>query len=93
MDILSQTLTVIIYTLLIILIIVLIAFLFRAFNTLKKLDSTIDDVNEKMDKLNGIFNIVDRSTDAINMVTDKVIGTITTGINKMLKKGKRKKEN
>lgn len=93
MEILGQTLPVIIYILLIILIIVLIVFMIKAFDTLKKLDSTIADVNSKMKKLNGVFNIVDRSADAINMATDKVIEIITSSIGKLFKrKTKTKKE-
>lgn len=87
-----QTLPVIIYVLLIILIVVLIVFMFKAFNILKKIDTTIDDVNAKMNKLNGVFNIVDRSADAINMLTDKMIVSITTGITKLFKRKKKKQE-
>ena len=86
MEAFLQTLPVIIYVLLIILIIVLIVFVLRAFDVLKKIDTTIDDVNLKMSKLNGVFNIVDRSADAINMVTDKMIGAVTNGISKLFKK-------
>ena len=92
MDIFLQSLTVIIYILLIILIAVLISFVVRAFNTLKKLDSTIDDVNNKMNKLNGVFNIVDRSADAINMVTDKLTTTIVSGVSKLFTKKTKKAE-
>ena len=92
MEIFTQTLTVIIYVLLIILIGVLIAFVLRAFGTLKKLDSTIDDVNAKMNKLNGVFNIVDRSADAINMVTDKLTSSIVNGFGKLFSKKPKKKE-
>ena len=45
-----------------------------------------------MNKLNGLFNIVDRSADAINMVTDKMIYTITTGIGKLFKRKDKNKE-
>lgn len=92
MEALSQTLPVIIYILLIILLVVLIIFIVRAFETLKKVDSTIDDVNAKMQKLNGVFNIVDRSADAINMVTDKMISAVTSGIGKLFNKKSKKNE-
>lgn len=92
MEILMQTLPVIIYFLLIILIGVLIVFLVKAFNILKKIDVTIDDVNSKMGKLNGLFNIVDRSADAINMATDRVIGALANGIGKLFKRKKKDKK-
>ena len=85
MEALMQTLPVIIYILLIILIVILIIFMIKAFDTLKKIDTTIDDVNSKMNKLNGVFSIVDRSADAINTVTDKMISVISGGITKIFK--------
>ena len=92
MEAFTQTLPVIIYILLIILIVVLIVFMIKAFDTLKKIDLTIEDVNAKMSKLNGVFSIVDRSADAINMVTDKMIGVITSSISKIFKSKSKKKE-
>ncbi len=92
MEALAQTLPVIIYILLIILIVVLIIFMIKAFDTLKKIDLTIEDVNAKMSKLNGVFSIVDRSADVINMVTDKMVGVVSSSINKIFKKKSKKKE-
>ena len=92
MEALMQTLPVIIYILLIILIVILIIFTIKAFDTLKKIDTTIDDVNSKMNKLNGVFSIVDRSADAINTVTDKMISVISGGITKIFKRRKKKEE-
>lgn len=92
MEAFAQTLPVIIYILLIILIVVLIVFMVKAFETLKKIDLTIDDVNAKMSKLNGVFTIVDRSADAINTVTDKMVDFVSNGIGKLLKKRTKKEE-
>lgn len=92
MPTLTEVLPVIIYILLIILIVVLIVFMVKAFATLKKLDTTIDDVNAKMSKLNGVFTIVDRSADAINTVTDKMVDFVSNGIGKLLKKRTKKEE-
>lgn len=92
MPTLTEVLPVIIYILLIILIVVLIVFMAKAFATLKKLDTTIDDVNAKMSKLNGVFTIVDRSADAINTVTDKMVDFVSNGIGKLLKKRTKKEE-
>ena len=92
MEILLKILPVILYFLLSILIVVLIILCIRAINTLNKVDSTIDDVNYKMSKLNGLFSIVDRSTDVINLFTDKVVNTVTSGIISLFKKKKKKEE-
>lgn len=92
MDILLKILPIILYILLSILIVVLIVLAIKATQTLKKVDETIEDVNVKMGKLNGLFSIVDRSADAINMLTNKIVSTITTGIVSLFKKRKEQKE-
>ena len=92
MDIFLKILPVILYILLSILLVVLIILIFKAMKTLKKVDATIDDVNYKMGKLNGVFNLVDRGTDAINMVTDKIVSTVTTGVVNLFKKNRKKNE-
>lgn len=92
MEIMLKILPIILYTLLSILIIVLIVLAVKTIKTLSKVDKTIEDVNYKMSKLNGVFAIVDRSADAISLLTDKIVGTITTGISSLFKKRKIKKE-
>lgn len=92
MDLLASILPIILYILLSILVVVLIILCIKAIKTLGKVDNTIEDVNNKMNKLNGLFNIVDRSTDAINLFTEKVVSTITTGIVSVFKKKKNKEE-
>lgn len=92
MDTLLKVMPIILYVLLSILIVVLIVLIVKAMATLKKVDQTIDDVNDKMGKLNGVFSLVDRSADAINLFTDKIVSTITTGIVSIFKKKTEKKE-
>lgn len=92
MDVLLKILPIILYLLLSILIIVLIVLTIKAMKTLKKVDQTIDDVNDKMGKLNGVFSLVDRSADAINMLTNKIVGTIATGITSFFKRKNKEEE-
>jgi uncharacterized protein YoxC len=92
MDALLKMLPIILYILLSILIVVLIVLAIKTIKTLNKVDQTIEDVNYKMSKLNGIFTLVDRSADAISMLTDKIVGTVTTGISSLFKKRKKKEE-
>ena len=93
MDILLTILPIILYTLLSILVVVLIILTFKTMNTLNKVDKTLDDVNDKMGKLNGVFSLVDRGADAINMFTDRIVGTIATGITSLFKKRSKEEEN
>lgn len=92
MEILSKVLPIILYFLLSILVVVLIILCIRAIRTLNKVDSTIDDVNDKMGKLNGLFSMVDRSTDVINLLTDKVVSTVTSGIVSIFKRKKKEED-
>ena len=88
----DEFLPIILYILLSILVIVLIVFIIRLFKTLNKIDATIDDLNMKMEKINGVFEIVDRTTGAMGTIADKVIGGIGGLISKFFKNKKEKDE-
>lgn len=91
MDAMLKLLPIILYILLSILIVVLIVLSIKTIKTINKVDKTIDDVNYKMSKLNGVFSLVDRGADAISIFTDKVVGTITSGVTSLFSKVKNKK--
>ena len=50
-----------------------------------------DNVNDKVESLNGLFNIVDFTTDKISLITDKVVDGASNLIGSIFKKRKRKK--
>lgn len=79
---------VILYTLLLILLIVLIILGIKFIFTLKKVDQVVDDVNDKLNRVDGIFQIVDATTDAISSLNDKVVAGIYSFFQKMFKKKK-----
>ena len=54
--------------------------------------STIDNVNNKIAKLDKAVSIVDGAADYISIVSDKVVGIISTLITSVLKRKKRKKK-
>ncbi|HAB66919.1 MAG TPA: hypothetical protein DCE23_06085 [Firmicutes bacterium] len=70
---LESFLPIIIYFLLIILLIVGIILGIRSIQTLNKIDRVVDDVNDKVQTLNGFFNLIDFTTDKIVSITDKVV--------------------
>lgn len=70
---LQTFLPIIIYFLLIILLIVGIILGIRSIQTLNKIDKVVDDVNDKVQTLNGFFNLIDFTTDKIVSITDKVV--------------------
>ena len=71
-------LQIMVYILLIALIIIFIILGIKAIKMLSKVDTLIDDVEEKIQKADNVFGIIDRVTDyTSNMyfLTDTVLGT------------------
>ena len=46
----------------------------------------VDDVQEKSDKMNGIFDFVDSTTDFINGFADHIIGGVAGLVTKLFEK-------
>ena len=88
----TETLLIIIYSLIAILLVVLIVFVVRLFSTLTRVNKTLDEVNTKVEKLNGLFNIIDNTTDYLSLVSDKLIDKITTVISNLFSKNKKEGE-
>lgn len=88
---LQTFLPIVIYILLIILLIVGIILGIRSIQTLNKVDKVVDDVNDKVQSLNGFFNLIDFTTDKIVSVTDKVVDGVSGLIGRMFFKNKNKK--
>jgi uncharacterized protein YoxC len=82
----------IVYLLVIILLIFLIIFAIKSLKTLKKVDKVIDDACVKSKKLDGVFDIIDHTTDKITSISDKAIDIIFNGICKLFSKNKKKEE-
>ena len=92
METFSTVLPVILYTLLSILVVVLIVFVMRLMNTLSKVDKVVDDVNKKVTKLDGVFNIIDTTTDTLALFSDKLTDFAINKIGNLFTKKKKQKE-
>ena len=93
METLNEIFPVILYGLLIILVIVLIILGIKIIKTLNKVDNVVDDVNGKVKSLNGLFSIIDTTTDALSGFGDKFVSIISCGINSLFTlKSKKAKE-
>lgn len=93
MEMFNEVLPVILYLSLTILVIVLIIFVIRLIKTLGKVDKVVDDVNRKVTKLDGVFNIIDTTTDTLALFSDKITDFAVTKIgNLFTKKNKQKEE-
>jgi len=86
----SEFFVVILYILGAILLVTLIAFVFRMMKTLDKIDDVIDDVSNKSSKLDGVFSLVDKATDAVNVVSDGVTQFVVNGITSIVNRKKSK---
>lgn len=93
MECINQVFPSILYMLGGILLIVMIILGMRLINTLNKVDTLLDDVTVKASKLNGVFDIVDHTADALASVSDMAVGFITSTIMKVFhRKGKEERE-
>ncbi len=91
MDFWLSFLPIIIYILLIILLVIGIILGIKSISTIKKVEKVVDDVNEKVESLNGLFQIIDFTTDKIVSLTDKVIDGVSSLASKIFFKKKVKK--
>ena len=74
------------------LLIVLIILGIKLIITMNKIENVVDDINVKVDKLNGLFNIIDYTTDKLAIVSDKMVEGVSYVIKKMFFKKNKKKE-
>lgn len=84
----TEFLTILLYITLIVLVIILIILGIKLIKTLKKVDTVIDDVNVKMGKVDGVFNLIDKTTDYAANMSDKIISSISNFVNVLLRKKK-----
>ena len=58
----------------------------KLIKTIKKVDVMIDDVNTKMSKLDGVFDIVDITSEGALNISSKILAIISNVLS--IKKGK-----
>ena len=59
-----------------ILVIFLIIICIKILYTTEKLNIILKDVEQKLDSVNGVFNIIDNITDGISSISDLVVGKV-----------------
>ena len=75
-----------------ILLIVLIILGIKLIITMNKIETVVGDINVKVDKLNGLFNIIDYTTDKLALVSDKMVDGVSYILKKVFFKKNKKKE-
>ncbi len=83
MEFLSQFLPIIIYILLIIIIIVGIILGIKLIITIDKIESVVDDINEKVEKVTPLFNVVGMVSDKVTNIATSVMETLENIISRV----------
>lgn len=60
--------------------------------TLSKVDTMLDDILKKLNTVNNVFEVVDKVTDSINLINDKMVERIVSIITNIFAKRKKKEE-
>ena len=68
--------------------IVLIILGIRMIQILDRAEKVIDNVEEKVNTLNGIFNVINKVTTSIELISSKVVGSVVGTIEKIFKRKK-----
>ena len=92
MEEMSLILGIITYIFTIILLIVAIIIGIRIIGLTDKAEKILDDVEKKVNSLNGIFKVVDKVSLGMETIGNKITGTITNLISKVFKKKKEEEE-
>ena len=88
----EQLLLIILYLLGSILLVVLIILGIKLINTMNKIQNVVDDINKKVDSFDGLFSIIDNTTDKLALLSDKMVDGVTFLLKKIFKPRKRKEE-
>lgn len=90
---LNEVLPIMLFIFLIVLVIICIILGIKLINTLNKVDVLITDVNSKMNKVDGIFTLIDKTTDYASGISDKLINSINSLLGLIFKRKNRKEDN
>lgn len=75
-----------IYILLIILLIICIILGIRLIGVMDKVDAIIENVQGKVNSLNGFFSVIDFTTDKISAITDRIVDVFSSLIGRIGRK-------
>ena len=83
-----EVLQVFLYLLGSILLVVLIVLGIKLIITMNKIEKVVDDINVKVNSLNGLFSVIDFTTDKISLLSDKMIDGVTSLFRRLFRKRK-----
>ena len=89
---LTEVLLVLLYSLGSILLVVLIILGIKLIITMNKINLVVDDINGKVKSLDGLFSIIDMTTDKLALLSDRMVDGVTYLIKKVFKSKNRKED-
>lgn len=89
----AEFLPIVLYILGSILLVVLIILGIKLIITMNKIEGVVDDINMKVKSLNGLFSIVDATTDKLALLSDRVVEVISSVVKKIFKRKEENEEN
>lgn len=92
LEFLQVFLPIVIYILLIVFLIIGIIIGIKLIGLMDNVERIVSSVGDKLESLNGIFNVIDFATDKLTLVTDKVVDALTGFISKLIHKKSKKEE-
>ena len=84
----AENLQIVLYVLGSILLLVLIILGIKLIITMDKVNKLVDNINTKVNSLNGLFSVIDFTTNKLTMVSDKIADAVTSLIKKIFNRKK-----
>ena len=79
----NEVLPVVLYVLGSILLVVLIILGIKLIITMNKIENVVDDINTKVKSLNGLFSMIDYTTDKLALLSDRFVDIVSSLIKKI----------
>ena len=88
---LKEALIVLVYVALVVFIISLIVLCIKLVGTLGKVDYLLDNITKKAESLNGLFNVIEMTTNRFGAIGEAVTSSLMSLVKKVFNKKEKKK--
>ena len=92
MDALMAFLPIVLYILGIVLLIVMIILGIKLIETIDRANVVLDDIEKKTKSLNGVFHMIDNTTDVMVGISDTIVSFIASSIEGIINRKREKKD-
>ena len=92
MSCLNSAFPIILYVVGIILLLAMMVVTIKLFDTLKRVDRTLDDFKQKSARIDEILDLADNIKGSLQIVNDRLLGAVVGAITNLFSKRKNKKE-